>query len=114
MYQTAPNIFNLVNELKINGGSGDYEDLINADLLIIDDLGTENQSGSKYAEILNILITRSGNDSIKPPCKTIISSNLGLQEIYKVYDERIGSRIAGGFDMYRIFGDDLRLKYKKP
>ena len=114
VYQTAPKIFNLINDLKFNGDNEEYSDFCNADLLIIDDLGTESQSGAKYAEFLNILMTRAANNMMKPPCKTIISSNLGMQELYKFYDERIGSRIAGGFDIYRFFGEDLRLKLKRP
>ena len=42
--------------------------------------------------------------------KTIISTNLSIEKIFGVYEERIGSRIAGFYDIYYFFGEDLRLK----
>ena len=44
--------------------------------------------------------------------KTIISTNLNINNIFKNYEERIGSRIAGFYDIYYFFGDDLRFKHK--
>ncbi|HCC03625.1 MAG TPA: DNA replication protein DnaC, partial [Clostridiales bacterium] len=41
--------------------------------------------------------------------RTIISSNLSIEKIFEVYEERIGSRIAGFYDIYYFFGEDLRL-----
>jgi hypothetical protein len=45
------------------------------------------------------------------PCKTIISTNIDIKKIYQYYDERVGSRIVGNFDIYKFAGDDIR-KYK--
>ena len=42
--------------------------------------------------------------------KTIISTNLNINDIFNHYEERIGSRIAGYYDIYYFFGDDLRFK----
>ena len=36
-----------------------------------------------------------------------------INNIFKNYEERIGSRIAGFYDIYYFFGDDLRFKLKK-
>ena len=33
-----------------------------------------------------------------------------IQDIFRNYEERIGSRIAGYYDIYCFFGDDLRFK----
>ena len=41
--------------------------------------------------------------------KTIISTNLGIKNIFTNYEERIGSRLAGHYDIYYFFGEDLRL-----
>ena len=35
--------------------------------------------------------------------KTIISTNLGIKDIFNFYEERIGSRIAGYYDIYYFF-----------
>ena len=44
--------------------------------------------------------------------KTIISTNLSLQELYNNYDERILSRIIGNYEACYFFGDDIRIKKK--
>ena len=62
----------------------------------------------KLSELFTILNTRILN--FKKPTKTIISTNLNINDIFKIYEERIGSRIAGYYDIYYFFGDDLRLK----
>ena len=40
----------------------------------------------------------------------ILNSNLNINDIFNHYEERIGSRIAGYYDIYYFFGDDLRFK----
>ena len=78
-------------------------------LLIIDDLGTENLTAAKLTELFTILNTRLLN----PKTKTIISSNLDLEDIKRIYDERILSRIIGNYCICKFFGDDIRLRLKK-
>ena len=81
------------------------------DMLIIDDLGTESLNSMKLSELFTILNTRLLNLNNKVT-KTIISTNLGINNIFRNYEERIGSRIAGFYDIYYFFGDDLRLSTK--
>lgn len=109
LYQTSPLLFNDIFNYKFgNSGSSKemYDYLFNVNLLIIDDLGTENLSDAKFSELFTILNSRL----MKPNTKTIISTNLSLQEMSKVYDLRILSRIIGNYDIYRFFGDDIRFK----
>lgn len=113
LYQTAPMLFNTISEYKMKAFKEDdfqdngYKNIFEVDLLIIDDLGTEPNSSSRYAEFLNILNVRQIN-GISKPCKTIISTNIGIKKLYEYYDERFASRIIGGFDMYMFAGYDLR------
>ena len=65
----------------------------------------------KLSELFTILNTRLLNLNNKVT-KTIISTNLGINNIFRNYEERIGSRIAGFYDIYYFFGDDLRLSTK--
>lgn len=88
-----------------------YKNVLDTDLLIIDDLGTESLNSMKLSELFTILNTRLLNMNNKVT-KTIISSNLNIKEIFQTYEERIGSRIAGYYDIYYFFGDDLRFKIK--
>lgn len=113
LYQTAPvlleNIIdNKFNKYKTNNPNDFGNQVLNVDLLIIDDLGTECINNMKLSELFTILNSRSLNLNNKIT-KTIISTNLSIEKIFSIYEERIGSRIAGFYDIYYFFGDDLRL-----
>ena len=85
------------------------DNLINVDLLIIDDLGTESLNSMKLTELFTIINSRLLNQNNKIT-KTIISTNLSLENIFSVYNERIGSRIIGYYNICKFIGDDIRLK----
>ena len=113
LYQTSPVLPESVIDYKMskNKSSLDniYNSVLNCDLLIIDDLGTESLNSMKLSELFTILNTRILNLNNKIT-KTIISTNLDLNDIFRIYEERIGSRIIGYYDIYRFFGEDLRFK----
>ncbi len=113
LYQTSPVLLESVIDYKMskNKSSLDniYNSVLNCDLLIIDDLGTESLNSMKLSELFTILNTRILNLNNKIT-KTIISTNLDLNDIFRIYEERIGSRIIGYYDIYRFFGEDLRFK----
>ena len=114
LYQTAPVLLETVIDNKMNkykNSSQDlfYKNVLEADLLIIDDLGTECLNSMKLSELFTILNTRLLNLNSKVT-KTLISTNLSIDNIFKIYEERIGSRIAGYYDIYYFFGEDLRFK----
>ena len=113
IYQTAPVLLESVIDFKMNRkknlGSDFYQSILDCDLLIIDDLGTESLNSMKLSELFTILNTRILNLNHKVT-KTIISTNLNINDIFKNYEERIGSRIAGYYDIYYFFGEDLRFK----
>ena len=112
LYQTAPVMLNdIINCLfdKPNCNKNIIENLLSANLLIIDDFGTESVNNMKFTEIFNILNTRLLNQNRKIT-KTIISTNLNLQNIYSIYDERIASRIVGYYEICKFFGDDIRFQ----
>ena len=115
LYQTAPILLESIIDYKMskNKNSIDniYKSILEADLLIIDDLGTESLNSMKLSELFTIINTRILNLNNKIT-KTLISTNLNINEIFNNYEERIGSRIAGYYDIYYFFGDDLRFKNK--
>ena len=88
-----------------------YQSILDCDLLIIDDLGTESLNSMKLSELFTILNTRILNLNSKIT-KTIISTNLSLQNLFNTYDERIVSRIIGNYDICYFFGEDIRFKQK--
>lgn len=113
LYQTAPVLLESVIDYKMNKQKNPndniYQSVLNVDLLIIDDLGTESLNSMKLSELFTILNTRILNLNHKIT-KTLISTNLNIKDIFTSYEERIGSRIAGYYDIYYFFGDDLRFK----
>lgn len=116
LYQTAPVLLENVINYKMSKNKDNlfnfYNSVLESDLLIIDDLGTESQNSMKLSELFTIINTRLLNSNNKIT-KTIISTNLGIKEIFNFYEERIGSRIAGYYDIYYFFGDDIRFKINK-
>ena len=113
LYQTAPVLLESVINFKMSKqkdtSNNIYKSVLEADLLIIDDLGTESLNSMKLSELFTILNTRILNLNNKIT-KTIISTNLNINDIFKYYEERIGSRIVGYYDIYYFFGEDLRFK----
>ena len=79
-------------------------ELQKADLVILDDLGSEygNQSDPILYQILN--------DRINLHKPTIISSNLSIQQICDRYNERIVSRLFGEFEPMQFVGNDIRIE----
>ena len=84
-----------------------YQDLYNCDLVIIDDLGTEVTNAFVTSQLFSCL-----NERILGRKATIISTNLGLEELRDRYSDRIFSRITSNFTLCKLSGPDIRL-YKK-
>lgn len=81
---------------------------LNCDLLIVDDLGAEMTTSFVQAALYTLVNTRlMGNK------RTVVSTNLPMQEIRRRYSPQIASRLAGEYEEMLFFGDDIRLK-KKP
>lgn len=113
IYQTAPMLMDMAMEAKYsfdksNGNKEKYENIFNVDLLIIDDLGTETLNNNRFTELFNIINTRLLKNK-----KTIISTNLMLNELSEEYDERVMSRLIGNYIICKFIGDDIRFKKKK-
>ena len=108
LYQTSPVMFDTIIDYRFGKNTSNiYNNLLDVDLLIIDDLGTESMNSMKFSELFNIINTRLLNQN-NHCTKTIISTNLSLQNLFHSYDERIISRFIGNYNICRFFGDDIR------
>lgn len=109
IYQTAFNILDIISKHRFHSNYNEkannmeYDLLFEADLLIIDDLGTELTNSFTNTEIFNIV-----NSRLIKGQKTIISTNLEPMEIANVYTDRIFSRLFSQFTPLEFFGPDLR------
>lgn len=93
---------------KAEQGEDTLSLLRSADLLILDDLGTEYTSPfivSVMYELINSRLLAS-----KP---TIISTNLTVDGLTEKYTERMVSRILGAYNRYQFCGKDLRVTLRK-
>ena len=114
LYQTAPVLLetiidNKFNKYKTNKTNDFYNEILDVDLLIIDDFVTEYLNAMKLSELFTIINTRILN--LNKVTRTIISTNLSIKDIFNIYEERIGSRLAKYYNWYQFFGEDLRLKH---
>ena len=111
LYQTAPIMINSIIDYRM-GKKTSFDllnNILNVDLLVIDDLGTEGMNSMKFSELFSVLNSRLLNqkDHIT---KTIISTNLSLNNLAEMYGERIISRLIGSYNICVFFGDDIRRK----
>ena len=111
LYQTSFSLFETVENHKFNKLNESEENLMNynmifdCDLLIIDDLGTEVSNSFTNAELFNII-----NERMITEKRTIISTNLSLEQLRDTYSDRITSRIFNNFVPLKFYGKDLRFK----
>lgn len=91
------------DEIRFERSTALQEAIFNCELLLIDDLGTEYTSAARYPELLQVIDQRSG-----PARRTVLSSNVEANLMRELYDERLLSRLYGGFAVYRFIGEDVR------
>ncbi len=105
IYQTAFKLLEILEEIRFgrNSNKDKYDLLFEADLLIVDDLGTEMTNTFTNSELFNIINSRLLSNK-----KMIISTNLSPKEIMNRYDDRIFSRLFSEFSVFHFFGKDLR------
>lgn len=108
LYQSAGRIMSVLEEIKFGNSTADAQimsdRLYDSDLLIIDDLGTEFLTAFTASEAFKIV-----NSRILAEKSTIISTNLSLGDLQKVYSERLLSRILGHYTHLKFYGTDIRL-----
>lgn len=77
--------------------------LLDADLIVLDDLGSEKASEYVVQELFNLI-----NHRMNRSLPMVISTNLHPSEIQDVFGARIASRLLNGFDSMMLKGEDVR------
>lgn len=110
IYDSAINILRSIEKEHFSHDhSSEMIDLVmDTDLLILDDLGTEYETPFYNATIYNIINTRLNRR--KP---SIISTNLDFSGISRRYDKRVMSRIILEYSCLEFKGEDVRLQKRK-
>ncbi len=102
-YGSADNIIKQMEKERFGRSNGDIEEEIeNADLLIIDDLGTEFKTAFSETAVYQII-----NNAILNGKPMIISSNLSINELEERYGQRVVSRL-NSFEVINFIGTDIR------
>ena len=109
IYASAPSLMTRLEKSYFSNSDDDsaLNMIIESDLLIIDDLGTEIHGQFSVSLLYNIFNSRM---LLNKPI--IINTNLTMRELEKIYTERFVSRINGNARKLDFLGDDIRIRRK--
>ena len=115
VYDTAVNIFTRFEEQKFARDrleAGEAKDetrrYLGCDLLILDDLGSELSTPFVQSALYTLINTRLTADK-----RTVISSNLTMDQVRARYTPQIASRLEGEYRVLPFYGEDIRLLRKQ-
>ena len=110
IYESAPNVLADFRYEQFGRGFNDRtpvrtDKYFSADLLIIDDLGSEMPGALAVSVLYNLINTR-----LNARLSTLLNTNLSPAELTERYDRRITSRLLGEYDIHELTGSDIRLQ----
>ena len=105
IYGSVQNLMAKLEEERFGrGNEGESaKAMLECDLLILDDLGTEFTTQFVTASMYNLV-----NSRLLAAKPSIISTNLSMKDLNDKYTERFTSRIIGGYDRLVFLGRDIR------
>lgn len=110
VYETASEAFAAFEDQKFSRSADTYEAasdrvrrILDCELLILDDLGTEMTTAFTQSALYTIV-----NSRLTGGKKTIVSTNLSPAELEKRYTPQIVSRLTGEYDTLLFRGRDIR------
>ena len=109
IYLSASDLFEVFSRNKFDYQPEDdmkdmYRYILDCDLLIIDDLGTELNNSFTSSQLFYCI-----NERMNMKRSTIISTNLSLAMLRDSYTDRVTSRIMSGYTIIPLYGGDIRL-----
>lgn len=115
VYDTAVNIFSRFEDKKFSRDAEDTREArdetrryLSCDLLILDDLGSEMATPFVQSALYTLINSRLTADR-----RTVISSNLSMEDVRRRYAPQIASRLEGEYRVLPFFGEDIRLLRKQ-
>ncbi len=110
IYLSANDLVDVFSGSKFHSDSEEdmketYRHLLECDLLIIDDLGTELNNSFVSSQLFYCI-----NERMVRRAGTIISTNLSVPMLRDVYSDRVSSRIISGYEIIPLYGEDIRTK----
>ena len=112
VYDTAGEIFSRFETQKFSrdeeetrGARDDTRRYIRCDLLILDDLGSEMTTPFVQSALYQLV-----NSRLTAGKRTVISSNLTMDDVRGRYSPQVTSRLEGEYRVLPFFGEDIRLQ----
>ena len=110
IYLSSNDLFDVFSKNKFHYDTEEemkdmYQYILDCDLLIIDDLGTELNNTFVSSQLFYCI-----NDRLLRKKSTIISTNLSMTMLRDTYSDRISSRIISQYSIIPLYGDDIRSK----
>lgn len=110
VYLTSLQLFDMLEKNKFQredtyAANEQISYMLDSDLLIIDDLGTELSNSFTISQLYYFIEERHHKQK-----STIISTNLSFSDLRERYSERIFSRFTGYYDFKQIIGNDIRIQ----
>ena len=108
IYVSCPDFFGKLEALHFGTDPGGEEETLfqtacNADLLILDDLGTEMTTSFVQSALYQLL-----NGRLLAGKSTVISTNLDPEELGRRYGAPLLSRLEGEYQLLPFVGTDIR------
>ena len=113
IYESAPHVFDDFRFEQFGRGWNDRtpvrtDKYFSADLVIVDDLGSEMIGSFSVSVLYNLLNTRLNDRK-----SMLFSTNFSQKELMTSYDRRIVSRILSSFKVFALEGEDIRMQKQK-
>lgn len=110
IYLSSPDLFEIFSKYKFGRGSEEdceeaYRHILECEMLIIDDLGTEVNNTFVSSQLFYCI-----NERINRKKGTIISTNLSMDMMRDAYSDRVTSRIMSSYMMIPLYGGDIRVR----
>ena len=114
VYDTAGEVFARFEAQKFSRDEEDAREAredtrryLRCDLLILDDLGSELTTPFVQSALYQLV-----NSRLTAEKRTVISSNLTMDDVRGRYSPQIASRLEGEYRVLPFFGEDIRLQRK--
>lgn len=113
IYLSSHDLFEIFSRYKFSREAEEdveetYRHILECEMLIIDDLGTEVNNTFVSSQLFYCI-----NERINREKGTIISTNLSMDMLRDTYSDRVTSRIMSHYTTIPLYGGDIRMKKRK-
>ena len=112
IYLSSHDLFEIFSKYKFSYDTEEevedsYRHILDCEMLIIDDLGTEVNNTFVSSQLFYCI-----NERINRARGTIISTNLSMTALRDTYSDRVTSRLMSHYMTIPLYGGDIRMKKK--